>query len=88
MIFKGNTTSDTITIYTGIGHGDCGMSLEIGKNYIFYLYFCGKELGKGIPTYYFTNQLEYKLDRLSTDICTRTQLFNLNEIGLIIKYCQ
>ena len=34
--YKGLTTFDTIEIYTGLGKGDCGISFEIGKEYIIY----------------------------------------------------
>lgn len=34
-IFKGNKT-DSITIETGIGGGDCGMEFQIGQSYLVY----------------------------------------------------
>lgn len=35
-IYKGKITNDTLTIYTGLGGGDCGIRFEIGKKYIVY----------------------------------------------------
>jgi len=35
-IYKGEITNDTLTIYTGLGGGDCGIRFEIGKKYIVY----------------------------------------------------
>lgn len=35
-IYKGKITNDTVTIYTGIGGGDCGIGFEIGLKYIVY----------------------------------------------------
>src|SRR4030095_2886066 len=29
-IYKGNITTDTVTIYTGLGGGDCGIRFEVG----------------------------------------------------------
>ncbi|WP_196888377.1 hypothetical protein [Aureivirga sp. CE67] len=34
--YKGNTTTDTIVIYTGLGNGDCGVHFKIGRNYVVY----------------------------------------------------
>lgn len=35
-IYKGKITNDTLTIYTGLGGGDCGIRFDIGKKYIVY----------------------------------------------------
>ncbi|MGR6088659.1 MAG: hypothetical protein ACU4F9_10815 [Arcticibacter sp.] len=35
-IYKGKITNDTLTIYTGLGGGECGIRFEIGKKYIVY----------------------------------------------------
>lgn len=35
-IYKGKIRSDTLTIYTGLGGGDCGIRFEVGKKYIVY----------------------------------------------------
>ena len=35
-IYKGKITKDTLTIFTGLGGGDCGIRFEIGKKYIVY----------------------------------------------------
>lgn len=35
-VYKGKITSDTLTIFTGLGGGDCGIRFEIGTKYIVY----------------------------------------------------
>lgn len=35
-IYKGEITNDTLTIYTGLGGGDCGIRFKIGEKYIVY----------------------------------------------------
>lgn len=35
-VYRGKTTSRTITIYSGMGGGDCGYSFKIGKTYVIY----------------------------------------------------
>lgn len=35
-IFKGNFTSDTIIITSGLGHGDCGYPFDVGNYYVVY----------------------------------------------------
>lgn len=35
-IYKGNITTDTITIYSGLGGRSCGVNFEVGKKYIIY----------------------------------------------------
>lgn len=70
-IYKGNIKSDTITIRTGFGRGDCGFQFHIGENYLVY--------GK------YEKNVKYTLEKLGrskkelreifrTNICYRTQL--------------
>lgn len=74
-IFKGQTTNDTLIIYTGLGGGDCGYIFEAGQKYIIYgatksffgSFFKDKNIPNG-PNVYWTN------------ICTRTQEYNRAEI--------
>lgn len=74
-VFKGQTTSDTLTIYTGMGGGDCGYRFKAGQKYIIYgdtkSYLAdfskNQDLPKGRNIYW-------------TNICTRTQEHNRNEI--------
>lgn len=75
--YKGKIKSDTLTIITGVGGGDCGYEFEVGKKYIIY----GsneKHIGYGktqkLPSNTFT-----------TDICTRTVSYNDKEITEIKK---
>ena len=76
--FKGRIISDTITIYTRIGSGDCGIRFQIGETYIVYgqkeTYFGGAN-----------NEYPYPQGKrmLWTNSCTRTQLRNDQEIQAI-----
>lgn len=76
FIFKGQLKSDTITVYTGMGEGDCGYNFELGKKYIVYadyetrfFNFCDK-----VPKF------------LSTNICKRTCELNSTELEELSKY--
>jgi hypothetical protein len=80
-IYKGEITSDTITIFTGLGGGDCGVRFEIGEKYIVYgkseTYFGGLfsefQFPKGVNIFW-------------THTCMRTNLFRQEEINEIEKY--
>lgn len=80
-IYKGEITSDTLKIYTGLGGGDCGVRFEVGKEYIVY----GKE-----ETYFgqINNDLPFpKGDNIFwTNICSRTTIKNKKELNEIEKY--
>ena len=74
-IFKGEKMGDTMAVITGMGGGDCGYIFEVGKEYIVY---CDQEKqslrGKTeVPAF------------LTTNICTRTQLKNEEEIAFLEK---
>jgi hypothetical protein len=74
-IFKGNTTNDTLIIYTGLGHGDCGYNFETGQKYIIY----------GARESYFSSffdDLNFPTgpNIFWTDICTRTKELDMTEI--------
>lgn len=60
--FKGNYNSDTITITTGMGGGDCGFHFGIGFEYVIYGY---KQ----------THDKTYadSFNEYETNICTRTR---------------
>jgi len=80
-VFKGEYRKDTIHIYTGKGHGDCGFNFIVGNKYIIY----------GSMESYFSTinpSLNYPkgTDILWTNICSRTTLFNRSEIEEIEKY--
>lgn len=60
--FKGNCASDTITIITGLGGGDCGYQFGVGYEYLIYGY---KQFQDKL-----TNQ---PVNVFETNICTRTR---------------
>jgi hypothetical protein len=80
-IYKGQASGDTVTIYTGIGGGDCGFRFIEGNKYIIFggtrSYFGGDDkyqkflTGQGI---YWTN------------ICTRTNVYYESEIKELEKF--
>jgi hypothetical protein len=79
-LYKGKAFTDTLVVYTGRNGGDCGYGFEIGKDYILYAnqesylqsFFDDQEFPKGEDVYW-------------TNICTRTQSFNQEEIEEIVK---
>ena len=74
QLFKGKTSTDTITVYTGRGGGDCGYHFKIGDKYIIY----------GTTKTYF-GQVNNKFNFPSgqnifwTHTCSRTTLYNDKE---------
>ena len=78
-IYKGIVTSDTVTIYTGIGHGDCGIRFEIGKTYIVY--------GNNNASYGKNSNFKFpKAPNTNwTDICRRTTSNIQDEIPKVEK---
>jgi hypothetical protein len=79
--YKGASINDTIKIWTGFGHGDCGFPFIIGKKYLIYaedeykVIYSQKKLGRS------KKELE---SIFRTDICRRTAL--LEESLEDIKY--
>lgn len=75
-IYKGQTTSDTLKLITGVGSGDCGYEFAIGSEYIIYSVRSNKyfESGNKVETF------------LYTDICTRTRRIDKKELRNI-KRC-
>lgn len=80
-IYKGKITKDTITIFTGLGGGDCGFRFENGKKYIIY---GDKE------TYYGQMNNDFNFTKTRnvywTNICTRTTSYFQSEIDEIDKF--
>lgn len=74
--YKGEITSDTIKIVTGIGNGDCGFKFLIGESYIIYSEFQDA----------FIEENEKEKPFLTTNICTRTRLYDEDEDRKIRKY--
>lgn len=74
-IFKGSNLSDTVSIITGLGNGDCGNILIVGNKYIVYAKIKHKWFPKGdsVTPYLYTN------------ICTRTGMWNVNEEQAIMQ---
>ncbi len=68
--YKGQLTSDTITIVTGIGGGDCGYIFETGKLYIIYALKSGSVNSE---------------NTFSTNSCMRTMRYDEKEIESIKK---
>ena len=71
--YKGEFSTDTIAIYTGIGESDCGVQFEIGENYIVY----------GIDGIYKDRIFTDKESSLWTINCLRTRKYEKKEIELI-----
>ncbi|MER3329506.1 MAG: hypothetical protein RIF34_08020 [Candidatus Kapaibacterium sp.] len=79
-VYKGRNRSDTLTIYTGMGGGDCGFRFKEGQKYIIYGdtdsylgdFFRDQEFPDGQNVYW-------------TNICTRTQEHNRKEIKELEK---
>jgi hypothetical protein len=67
------------TIYTGIGGGDCGFYFKKGLEYILYASKQNLDFSKKFNAENFNKSFW-------TDICTRTQKTNLDEIKRICKF--
>lgn len=82
-VYKGKITNDTLTIYTGLGGGDCGVRFEIGKKYIVY--------GEN-ETYFGQVNNDFKFPKAKntfwTYICLRTTLYHHDEITEIEKFAK
>ncbi|MDR1761739.1 MAG: hypothetical protein LBR55_04755 [Bacteroidales bacterium] len=76
-IYKGKITSDTVTVFTGVGNGDCGVNFTVGEKYIIY----GQIADNDIP-------LPKRKNIFWTHICTRTTLFQQKEITEIERYAK
>jgi hypothetical protein len=82
-IYKGKITSDTLTIYTGMGGGDCGIRFEIGKKYIVY--------GEN-ESYFGQVNNDFKFPKTKNTFwtynCLRTMAYYQDEITEIEKYAK
>lgn len=76
-IYKGKFSTDTLTIYTGVGSGDCGNRFAIGGKYIIY--------GSKNTYFQFVGSPAKGENTLWTNICTRTRAFHPKEIEAIEK---
>jgi hypothetical protein len=73
-LFKGTKKGQKVVVYTGLGKGDCGFLFVVGKRYILY--------GNKSASPFWRNQEASPKgmdEAYWTDICTRTQRFNLKE---------
>jgi len=75
-LFKGRINSDIISVYTGIGGGDCGYNFQLGKEYLIYADYKTRQFN-------FSNKIP---KFLYTDICKRTCELNDNELKEISRY--
>jgi len=79
-IYKGKIKNDTLTIFTGLGVGDCGVLFENGEKYIIY---------GMIDTYFgqMNNNFKFPKSKNSfwTHICLRTTKYHQDEISEIEK---
>ena len=82
-IYKGKIRSDTLTIYTGLGGGDCGIRFEVGKKYIVY--------GEN-ETYFGQVNNDFKFPKAKNTFwtynCLRTTSYFQEEITEIEKYAK
>lgn len=79
-ILKGQLISDTLTIITGLGGGDCGFEFKLGQKYIIYGF------NKNYFNVNFKNQDVINGQNVYwTNICTRTQEYNRNEFEKLVK---
>jgi hypothetical protein len=82
-IYKGKITNDTLTIYTGLGGGDCGIRFEIGKKYIVY--------GEN-ETYYGQVNNDFKFPKSKNSFwtynCLRTTFYSQDEITEIERFAK
>jgi hypothetical protein len=78
--YKGKNLTDTITIMTGVGNGDCGFPFETGKEYIIY----GISKNPYQKKYLRMEKAETLKGTYWTDICTRTTLYNDKERSAIL----
>lgn len=70
---KGNIVNDTIRIITGVGNGDCGVEFSLNHDYIIYGNYNNKYSEDGATVEKF----------ISTDICSRTKIFDECELKKI-----
>lgn len=82
-IYKGKITQDTLTIFTGLGGGDCGIRFETGKKYIVY---CENE------TYFGQVNNDFKFPKANNTFwtynCLRTTSYFQDEITEIEKFAK
>lgn len=82
-IYKGETSIDTVVIYSGIGGGDCGVRFEVGEKYIVYA---------EDETYFGQENNNFKFPKSKntywTFNCLRTMKLQQDEIIEIEKYAK
>lgn len=80
-IYKGGITTDTLTIQTGVGGGDCGIRFEVGTKYVVYgmhKTYLGREV----------NDFKPSRDILWTNSCLRTTSYFQEEIAGLRKFAK
>lgn len=73
-IYKGQTSSDTITIITGPNSASCGFNFEVGRNYIVYGFNSNKTISSNKYSIKTNDNKTYW-----THQCSRTDYFSLKE---------
>lgn len=76
--FKGKIKSDTVTIRTGLGDGDCGYNFQVGLKYLVY----GEEEPLIHALMRDGSSLYIGKGYFRTDVCTRTRLLSEAEEDL------
>lgn len=80
-VCKGHITKGIITVFTGLGGGDCGVRFEIGRKY---MVFGTKESYLGAQ--YDKTKYPETDNIFWTNSCTRTTDYNPNEFSELKKY--
>ena len=75
-LYKGNLNTDTVSVFSGSGFGDCGYQFEIGGKYIVY----------GINYNYQGKTNDNLTNEFFTTICYRTKRYQNEEIFEIEKF--
>ncbi len=78
--YKGQLTTDTITILTPMGGGSCGYDFSIGRKYIVYATIYDE-----LVVYSQVKKRSINNNTFWTNECTRTREWNLTEENEIIK---
>jgi TonB family protein len=78
--YKGETTSDTLVIFTGLGSADCGVIFDVSQKYIVY--------GKSEPYFHFNFEYPKGHNIFWTNSCLRTTSYFQEEIIEIEKFAK
>tara|TARA_R110002072_G_C7649294_1_gene508564 strand:- start:37 stop:564 length:528 start_codon:yes stop_codon:yes gene_type:complete len=79
-VYKGNSITDTLTIYTGMGGGDCGFRFIEKQKYVIY-----GDTNSYFGDFFKDQKFPDRQNIYWTNICTRTQEHNRMEIKELEK---